>query len=474
MRLVVVSNRVPLPRSRQKPQAGGLAVALEGALAEHGGIWFGWSGKVVDRVPSQSATLEHEGITYATTPLSHTEYERYYAGYANGVLWPLCHFMLASVDYRPEFRASYNAVNARFAEHLSRLLGGDELIWVNDYHLIPMARQLRARGVDQPFGFFLHTPFPSFDLLRALPDWRDMLAALAEYNLIGVQTENDKRALEESLVQGLGGQLAEGGVLVDGRLVRTTALPVGVDVEGLAEMASDSSGSRRVGRLTESLGERDLIIGAERLDYSKGLPQRFDAYEWLLTHHEERRGRTVYMQIVSPSRENVRAYNTLRRQLESKAGHINGAYADFDWVPTRYINKTFARASLLGFFRISKVGLITPLRDGMNLVAKEFVAAQNPEDPGVLVLSELAGAAAELDTALVVHPFDTDSMGAAIERALSMPRAERVERWQHMIEALRRNDLASWRRRYLEDLQAASAAQQPRLQDASERGQPSG
>jgi trehalose 6-phosphate synthase len=238
--------------------------------------------------------------------------------------------------------------------------------------------------------------------------------------------------------------------------VRTTADPVGVDVEDLAQMASESARSRRVGRLVESLGSRELIIGAERLDYSKGLPQRFDAYEWLLANHEERHGQTVYMQIVSPSRENVRAYNTLRRQLEAKAGHINGTYADFDWVPTRYINKTFARGSLLGFFRIAKVGLVTPLRDGMNLVAKEYVAAQDPEDSGVLVLSELAGAAAELDTALLVNPYDTDSMGAALERALSMPREERIERWQHMLEALRGNDLVSWRQRYVTALKQAT------------------
>jgi trehalose 6-phosphate synthase len=456
MRLVVVSNRVPVPRSRQKPTAGGLAVALEGALADYGGIWFGWNGKVDDRVPEQAATIEHEGITYATTPLSHGEYHRYYAGYANCVLWPLCHFMLAGLDYRPEYRTAYYAVNARFAEQLAQLLKGDELIWVNDYHLIPMAEHLRALGVNRPIGFFLHTPFPSLDLLRALPDWRDLLGALAEYDLIGVQTENDRRALEQSLVYGLGAKFVEGGVELAGRRVRTIALPVGVDVDDLADTASNSSDSRRVRRLTESLRSRDLIIGAERLDYSKGLPQRFDAYEWLLTHHEDRRGRTVYMQIVSPSRESVRAYEHLREQIESKAGHINGIFADFDWVPTRYINKTFARASLLGFFRISKVGLITPLRDGMNLVAKEFVAAQDPVNPGVLVLSELAGAAAELDSALLVNPYDTDGMGAAIERALSMPQAERIERWQDMITALRRNDLSTWRQRYLDQLQLAT------------------
>ena len=454
-RLVVVSNRVTVPKSRQKPQAGGLAVALSNALAEHGGLWFGWDGKVA--APTAAPSLANvDGIDYATTSLSRSEYENYYLGYSNGVLWPLCHFMLGGMNYRTEFRRVYHEVNARFARQIADLLAGDELIWVNDYHLIPLARELRALGVDQPIGFFLHIPFPSFDLMRALPGWRQLLGQLAEYDLIGVQTGNDRRALEESLVFGLGGRVVDEGVRVGDLPVRTMAAPVGVEVDELARVAGESTGSRRVQRLVDSLGARDLIIGAERLDYSKGLPQRFDAYESLLSHHHARHGKTVFMQIASPSRERIRAYEQLREEIEARAGHINGTYADFDWVPTRYIHKTFARASLLGFFRTARVGLVTPLRDGMNLVAKEFVAAQDPADPGVLVLSELAGAAAELDSALLVNPYDVDGMGAALEEALSMPQAQRRERFAHMIGVLRENDLASWRHRYLDALQQAA------------------
>jgi trehalose 6-phosphate synthase len=468
-RLVVVSNRVTVPRSRQKPQAGGLAVALAGALSEYGGIWFGWNGRVVRQPPDQAEINEVDGITYATTPLSQAEHDRYYAGFSNEVLWPVCHFMLGRMDFRPEYRDTYVATNERFADLLTPLLSGDELIWIHDYHLIPLARSLRRRGVTRPMGFFLHIPFPSYGLLKAMPGWRDWLRALAEYDLVGLQTPEDRRALETSLVYGLGAKFVQGGVELDGRHVRTTAQPVGVEVDELARQAANTAGSRRVRRLTQSLGSRDLIIGAERLDYSKGLPNRFDAYESLLAHQRHRHGRTVFMQIASPSRENIAEYEQLRATLESKAGHINGVYADFDWVPTRYMNKTFARGSLLGFFRIARVGLVTPLRDGMNLVAKEFVAAQDPEDPGVLVLSELAGAAAELESALIVNPFDIEGLGYALEQALSMSLEERRERWNHMIEVLRENDLTAWRRRYLADLQAAAADRraEPR---APERG----
>ncbi|WP_067560792.1 alpha,alpha-trehalose-phosphate synthase (UDP-forming) [Halofilum ochraceum] len=457
-RLVVVSNRVTVPKSRQKPQAGGLAVALSGALAEYGGLWFGWDGRVEETLPAAAEKTEVDGITYATTPLTPYEYDHYYAGYSNTVLWPLCHFMLGRMEYHGDYRRSYEAVNERFADQLTPLLEGDELIWVNDYHLVPLARALRARGVERPIGFFLHIPFPSYGLLKAMPGWRDWLRALATYDLVGLQTAEDRRALETSLVYGLGAEWVEGGVRLDGQVIRTTARPVGVDVEELGALAADSTGSRRVNRLVESLGPRDLIIGAERLDYSKGLPQRFDAYERLLEEQRRRRGRTVFMQIASPSRENIGEYEALRETLESRAGHINGRFADFDWVPTRYMNKTFARGSLLGFFRIARVGFVTPLRDGMNLVAKEFVAAQDPADPGVLVLSELAGAAAELEAAVIVNPYDREGMAAGLEQALSMSQAERLERWRHMIDVLSANSLTAWRRNYLADLETAAAA----------------
>jgi len=454
-RLVVVSNRVTVPKTRQKPQAGGLAVALSGALAEYGGLWFGWDGRISDGVPAAPTVSNVDGIEYATTPLTAGEHEHYYAGFSNSVLWPLCHFMPDRMNYHRDDRAGYAAVNQRFAAQIAGLLRGDEQIWVHDYHLVPLAAELRALGVEQPIGFFLHIPFPSFGLLRAMPDWREWLRALTRFDLIGLQTFQDRRALETSLVYGLGGERVDGGVRLDGRLVRTVNLPVGVEVDELADMAARTANSRRVRRLVTSLGQRDLMIGVERLDYSKGLPNRIDAYEHLLETRRRRQGRTVFMQIASPSRGGISEYSQLQEQLEAKAGHINGSYADFDWVPMRYLHKTFARGSLLGFFRTARAGVVTPLRDGMNLVAKEFVAAQDPEDPGVLILSELAGAAAELDAALSVNPNDIEGMAEAMDEALAMPLDERIDRWQRMIGVLRANSLDAWRRRYLDALAVA-------------------
>ena len=451
-RLVVVSNRVTVPRTRQRAQAGGLAVALAGALAEHGGLWFGWNGHVEERVPSAPRVTDVDGISYATTALTSSEYEQYYAGFSNSVLWPICHFMLDRMQYNRDDRSGYDAVNRRFAGQLAALLTGDERIWVHDYHLVPLARELRALGVRQPLGFFLHIPFPSFGLLRAMPGWREWLEALCEYDLVGLQTFEDRRAFETSVVYGLGGRFVDGGITLGGRVVRTRALPVGVDVDELAGLAAETAHSRRVQRLVTSLRERALMIGVERLDYSKGLPNRFDAYEHLLQSRPRRQGRTVMMQIASPSREGIAEYSQLQERLEAKAGHINGSYADFDWVPMRYMHKTFARGSLLGFFRTARVGLVTPLRDGMNLVAKEFVAAQDPADPGVLVLSELAGAAAELDAAVMVNPNDIQGMAEAMDRALSMERDERIERWRHMIGVLREHSLARWRQDFMREL----------------------
>ncbi len=459
-RLLVVSNRVNVPRKRQKPQAGGMAVALAGALAECGGIWFGWNGRVVEAeaMPESPEFTEVDGIGYATTPLTAMEHERYYAGFANSVLWPLCHFMPGRMQYRREDRAGYAAVNQRFARQIAPLLGGDELIWVHDYHLAPLAAELRALGVQQPIGFFLHIPFPSFGLLRAMPDWRQWLETLAHFDLITLQTPEDRRALETALVYGLGGRVVDDGIRLHDRTVRTAARPVGVEVDQLAATAAETAHSRRVQRLVSSLGQRELMIGVERLDYSKGLPNRFDAYEHLLETRRQRHGRTVFMQIASPSREDIDAYARLQETLESKAGHINGRYADFDWVPVRYLHKTFARGSLLGFYRTARVGLVTPLRDGMNLVAKEFVAAQDPEDPGVLVLSELAGAAAELDAAIQVNPNDIEGMAEAMEEALSMPLNERRDRWRSQITVLRANSLDQWWRGCLRDLEVTRPA----------------
>lgn len=454
-RLVVISNRVPNMRSSQ-PAAGGLAVALLGALEAHGGLWFGWSGTVTEETVTEPHIETHRGIDFATLPLSRTDYERYYLGYANEVLWPVCHYNLGAMDYRREYAESYRRVNELFADALVEQLQGDELIWAHDYHLIPLARELRRRGCRQRMSFYLHIPFPAHDLLRAMPGFRERLRELCEYDHIGFQTSADQRAFIASVVYGLGGILeAEGVLRVGNRRVRTGVYPVGIDVDEIGQTADEAMSSTRVNRLLRGLDTRDLVVGVDRLDYSKGLPQRFQAIDALLSDYPHRQGHTVFMQIASPSREAIPEYESLRRQLEQMTGHINGRFADLDWMPIHYLHKTFARGSLMGLYRSARAALITPLRDGMNLVAKEFVAAQDSDNPGVLVLSELAGAAEELDAAIQVNPYDVDAIAAGLNEALAMPLAERRERHEAMMSRLRENNLTAWRQRVLRDLEAS-------------------
>jgi trehalose 6-phosphate synthase len=374
------------------------------------------------------------------------------------VLWPVFHFNLGAMDYRRSFAEAYYRVNQLFADALRPLLTGHELIWVHDYHLIPLGRELRDRGVEQRLGFFLHTPFPSYGLMRAIPDYRRLLSDLCAYDLIGFQTAIDMRAFTESVIEAVGVRQAADGQLCFGKhRLRTGVYPVGIDVDAIAATAHQALEAPRVKHLIADLDRRDLIIGVDRLDYSKGLPQRFRAYEALLADYPHRHSQTVFMQIASPSRTDIPEYGELRRSLEEMAGHINGEHAELDWVPIHYINRTFDRDALAGLYRAARVGLVTPLRDGMNLVAKEFVAAQNPDDPGVLVLSELAGAARELVDAVQVAPYDVDAIAAGLDQALAMPLAERKGRYARMMEIMRGNDAHVWRRRFLKDLAALKA-----------------
>jgi trehalose 6-phosphate synthase len=444
-RLVVVSNRVASAH-KSEASTGGLANAVLAALKQSGGIWFGWNGDVVPDDPGPPAIEESGGITYATIALSRVDYDEYYAGFANRVLWPLFHYRPSLVEYKRQELESYLRVNRCFADKLQPLLNPGDLIWVHDYHLIPLGQQLRARGVTQPIGFFLHTPFPASEVLRILPSHREMVEALCAYDIVGFHTVNDLDSFRDYLLREAGGEDLGGSRLAAfGRVFRAEVFPIGIDVERVAAEAALAAGSRQTRRLTDSLAGRELIIGVDRLDYSKGLQARFQAFERLIQDHPETRGHVTYMQIAPPTRSDVPEYLEIRRSLETASGHINGRFAEFDWTPIRYLNKSFNQRTLAGFLRTGRVGLVTPFRDGMNLVAKEYVAAQDPDDPGVLVLSCFAGAARELDTALLVNPWDLDGMADALARGLAMPLEERQERWNEMMRALRRNDIAAWR-----------------------------
>jgi trehalose 6-phosphate synthase len=457
-RLVVVSNRVPAIRQKAD-QAGGLAVGVIGALRASGGMWFGWSGELRDGPPGAPDTVESGGVTYATMPLGRKEFDGYYNSYSNRALWPLFHYRINLVRYEPDDYAAYRRVNAQFAERLLPLLRPDDVIWVHDYHLIPLAEELRRLGARQPIGFFLHTPFPAWQVMLALPNHAAIIGAMAAYDLVGFQTPTDLAAFRDYVEREAGGRVeASGRMRVHGAAFRAGSYAIGIHPDQAAAVAERARSSPVRLRLIEGLVGRALINGVDRLDYSKGLPQRMRAYERLLEANPALRGQVSLLQIAPPTRERVPEYLELRRELERAAGRINGRFGEVDWTPIRYIGRTVPRASLMGFYRVARVGFVTPLRDGMNLVAKEYVAAQNPADPGVLVLSRFAGAAHELPEALLVHPFDIDDLSAALARALEMPLEERRERWSAMMATLRRNDIDAWREAFVGDLLSAAAA----------------
>lgn len=457
-RLVVVSNRIALPEGG-KASAGGLAVGILDALKSTGGVWFGWDGEIseIGEEEEQVNTQEHDGITYASFGLNQNDYDLYYLQFSNAVIWPAFHYRLDLVQYQREAWEGYCSVNRLLAERLQPMLKPDDILWIHDYHLLPFAAELRKLGVNNPIGFFLHIPFPTPEIFNALPPHDALLTMLCQYDLLGFQTENDRLAFLDSVSQvtQIESRAAKQHRAFDNDFA-TEVYPIGIEPDSIKEMASGPL-PPKMAAMKRDLGDIKNIIACERLDYSKGLPERFLAYESLLENYPQHRSNIRYTQIAPTSRGDVQAYQDIRHQLETEAGRINGKYGTLGWTPLYYLNQHFDRRLLMKIFRLTDVALITPLRDGMNLVAKEYVAAQNPDDPGVLVLSRFAGAANELTSALIVNPYDRDDVAAALDKALTMPREERVARYNDMMAVLRRNDIANWRKTFLKDLQALSS-----------------
>ena len=451
-RIVVVSNRVA-PVNEGKAASGGLAVAVLAALRRSGGMWFGWSGRVA-AAPGETASVTESGrLALATVDLSERDHEEYYNGFANTTLWPLFHYRVGLVDFDRGNYAGYRRVNADFARKLSALLRPGDAIWVHDYHLIPLGEELRRLGVRNPMGFFLHTPLPPRELLATLPVHGELMRCFSFFDHVGFQTETDRGHFRDYVVREAQGRVEERGRAATVRAYRRRfgieTHPIGIDTRHVERDAARTGNSREVERLHASLAGRRLVIGVDRLDYTKGLPQRFNAFEHLLRAYPRHRNRVSLMQIAPPTRGGVAGYSEIRRTLEMLAGHVNGGLADVDWVPIRYLNKSFSRRTLFGFLRLAHIGLVTPLRDGMNLVAMEYLASQPPDDPGVLVLSRFAGAAEYLPDALIVNPYDVEGIAGAVQRALTMPLDERRERWRRSMQVLRSNSVEAWYERFV-------------------------
>ncbi|NDW59503.1 trehalose-6-phosphate synthase [Yangia sp. PrR004] len=438
-KLIVVSNRIPMG----DPSSGGLAVALHDVLSKSGGVWIGAhpeSGEGTDDLELVGSE-QYQRLAFR---LSEKEFENYYLGFSNSVLWPLCHRRGDLVDHHPGFEDCYRAVNRRIARMIARVVGRDDVIWVHDYHLLPLARELQQLGVQNRIGLFLHIPFPALGDLSMLAHPDEFTDWLSHFNLVGLQTRGDvARCLEVYRADPRAEFLPSGSVRFLDRIVTVRAFPIGIDVKGFrAGLDADDAnpfGSER---------PETLIIGVDRLDYSKGLPNRFRAFGRYLEKRPEGT-RPCFVQIAPPSREQVQAYQDITRELEEIAGRLNGAYAEMDWTPIRYIHRNVDRVSLARLHNMARACLVTSLADGMNLVAKEFVAAQDPDDPGVLILSRFAGAAEDMTNALLVNPYDVEDIAAAINTALTMQRDERVMRHRALMKVVQDTDASVWATAFL-------------------------
>jgi len=463
-RLIVVSNRVNPPSDDGEESVGGLAMALGAALREYSGIWFGWSGKTTPEFSGQLNIETTGGVTAATVDLEEIDLEEYYNGYANKTLWPLFHYRIDLAAFDRAFGEGYGRVNRRFAQTLAPLIERDDVIWVHDYHLIPLARELRSLGVENRIGFFLHIPWPAHQVMINLPRHRQLVEAMFDYDLVGFQTPEYQQAFEEYVLSEADGMVVRPGCLKGfGRLLQVGAFPIGIDASDFARMLKTPRARRMRDLMVASTVFRHLIVGVDRLDYSKGLEDRFLGFEHFLQQNPDLRREVLMLQIAPVSRESVEAYQEIRNRLDALSGRINGEFADVDWTPFRYVNKNYRRDELAGLYRAARVGVVTPLRDGMNLVAKEYVAAQDPEDPGVLVLSRFAGAARQMGDALLVNPNSPEEVADALKRALAMGKPERIRRWQSLFEGVQREDVTAWRDSFVRALTGTRILQRPAL-----------
>jgi trehalose 6-phosphate synthase len=452
--LVVVSNRVSRGKPNE-PMTGGLAAALLPVVEQSGAIWVGSSGRVRDGNQKEPfAEIEALGVgALAMLDLPAAHYGGYYEGFANSALWPALHSRPDLIRASQEDYVSYREVNAFMARALLRFAKPDTAFWIQDYHFLALGAELRDLGITQSIGLFLHTPWPTRAVIGGVPHHRDLIEAMLSYDLIGFQTEEDCENFLSYAQSDLGLVVHDGVVASHCRRTRAAVFPIGIDPGKFAQQAAKAVTHPDVSRLRRSLNGEKLAIGVDRLDYSKGLINRIKAFDRMWTLQPQLLRSVSLLQIATPSRGAIEAYGNLQSDVAKLVSDVNGAHGEVDWTPIRYLNKGYGQNVLAGLYRTAQVGVVTPLQDGMNLVAKEYVAAQNPADPGVLVLSKFAGAANELDTALLVNPHDIDGMAHTIATALSMPLTERRMRWEAMITKLRGHTIQQWFADFIDALQ---------------------
>ena len=474
MNLVVVSNRVARAKANE-PMTGGLAAALLPVVEKSGAIWVGSSGRVregthKDPFP-QIEALGTGALAMIDLPAAH--YGGYYEGFANSALWPALHSRSDLIRVVQEDYRSYREVNAFMARALLRFNKPDTAVWILDYHFLALGAELRDLDVRAPIGFFLHTPWPDCSVILGVPNHRELIGAMLAYNLIGFQTQGDCDNFTDYLRRELGIMVSNEGVATSRfGTSKLAVFPIGIDVELFTEHAARAASHPDVSRLRRSLNGERLAIGVDRVDYSKGLVNRISAFDRLFTMEPALKRTISLLQIATPSRGGIEAYGNLQNELSKLVTDVNGRHGEVDWTPIRYLSKGFSQTVLAGLYRTAHVGVVTPLHDGMNLVAKEYVAAQNPIDPGVLVLSKFAGAANELDAALLVNPNDIDGVARAISTALTMPAPERRLRWESMMKKLRTHNIQRWFADFLATLEESHKTGDAGTETATSFGTP--
>jgi trehalose 6-phosphate synthase len=455
-RLIVLSNRVSLPNP-DKSTAGGLAVALQDALADIGGIWLGWNGeKIANHQEPHFNQTEYKGVEYVTCPLTEEQYQNYYCGFANNTLWPAMHDRADLIEYQAQQYTTYKQVNQLFARQLKQMAEPDDLIWVHDYHFLSVARYCREMGMKNRIGFFLHIPFAGLKIWNLIPTALSLIQDLCQYDVVGLQTEHDQQQCMQLCSHYLATQPINTHMLsFNHHQVTVQCYPIGVNPELIQKVAEQKDENTSTIFEFESLSDQQTIISVDRIDYSKGLIERFNALEAFLQSNPEYHKHLIDIQIACPCRMEIAAYKDLFEHLQSKVDWINQEFSQDDWLPINCIHATISHDVLMKIYRQANICWVNSLRDGMNLVAKEFIAAQDPENPGVLILSKYTGAATQMSEALMVDPENCSSMIHALKKALTMAKSERLERYQQLMNGLKSFDINDWRNAFLADLKGA-------------------
>ena len=460
-RLIIVSNRLPVVVKKSHESgytlshaSGGLVTAMTPVLKRDGGIWIGWAGNYLEEKIDTKELLEQEmndlNYRYRSVDINLKDYELYYKGFSNEVLWPLFHNMSMHCNFGTDYYNAFKKVNRKFAQTVMDELIENDFIWIHDYHLINTGKELRENGVKNTIAFFLHIPFPPSETFNRIPSRLDIVNAMLSYDLVGFQTETDKKNFLEVVASLIGDavidQKEEGIVKIVTHKgeCKVGAFPISIDYDEFCNQAMSEEVTIMTNVIKEGYLGQKIMLGLDRLDYTKGIPQRLRAYRRLLKKNPSLHRKVKLLQVMIPSREDIAKYSDLKSEIEELVGEINGKFSQLGWIPIQYAYQSLSRIELLAYYRMSDIALVTPLKDGMNLVAKEYCVSNIDKD-GVLILSEFAGAKQQFkDDALLVNPFDEESVVDTIKKALSMETKEKQIRMENMQENVRKFDIYWW------------------------------